>query len=411
MSEWHTFKLKDITTKIGSGSTPTGGSGAYKTEGISLIRSQNVLDYKFTEDGLAFIDDDQAYGLRNVIVEANDVLLNITGDSVARCCGAPTNWLPARVNQHVAILRSNPEKLDHRFLKYSLLASKEELLILSEIGGTRNALTKGMLEAYEVSLPPLPEQKAIASVLSSLDDKIDLLHRQNKTLEAMAETLFRQWFIEEAKEDWEETTLEHHIVAIKGLSYKGSGLCDVGQGIPMFNLNSVLEGGGYKTTGLKYYKGDYKERHLVKADDIIVANTEQGHEHRLIGFPAVIPSYFNGENIFTHHIFKVSLLESTYLTSQFIYYLLCSPAVREQITGATNGSTVNQLAADGLQRPRFRLPPKNLVQNFTNQVKSFWKKKNLNQQQIWSLEKLRDTLLPKLMSGEVRVQYQTEDVA
>ena len=128
MSEWHTFKLKDITTKIGSGSTPTGGSGAYKTEGISLIRSQNVLDYKFTKDGLAFIDDDQAYGLRNVIVEANDVLLNITGDSVARCCGAPTNWLPARVNQHVAILRSNPEKLDHRFLKYSLLASKEVIL-------------------------------------------------------------------------------------------------------------------------------------------------------------------------------------------------------------------------------------------------------------------------------------------
>ena len=203
MSEWHTYKLKDITTKIGSGSTPTGGSGAYKAEGITLIRSQNVLDYKFTEDGLAFIDDDQAYSLRNVIVEVNDVLLNITGDSVARCCGAPANWLPARVNQHVAILRSNPEKLDHRFLKYSLLASKEELLILSEIGGTRNALTKGMLEDYEVILPPLPEQKAIASVLSSLDDKIDLLHRQNKTLEAMAETLFRQWFIEEAKEDWE----------------------------------------------------------------------------------------------------------------------------------------------------------------------------------------------------------------
>ena len=152
MSEWHTYKLKDITTKIGSGSTPTGGSGAYKAEGITLIRSQNVLDYKFTEDGLAFIDDDQAYSLRNVIVEVNDVLLNITGDSVARCCGAPANWLPARVNQHVAILRSNPEKLDHRFLKYSLLASKEELLILSEIGGTRNALTKGMLEDYEISL-------------------------------------------------------------------------------------------------------------------------------------------------------------------------------------------------------------------------------------------------------------------
>ncbi len=311
---------------------------------------------------------------------------------------------PLNTALYVNDFKSNDKKFIYYFLQ---TLDWEKFSDKSAVPG----VNRNDVHQEEICFPPLPEQKAIASVLSSLDDKIDLLHRQNKTLEAMAETLFRQWFIEEAKEEWEETTLEHHIVAIKGLSYKGSGLCDVGQGIPMFNLNSVLEGGGYKTTGLKYYKGDYKERHLVKADDIIVANTEQGHEHRLIGFPAVIPSYFNGENIFTHHIFKVSLLESTYLTNQFIYYLLCSSAVREQITGATNGSTVNQLAADGLQRPRFRLPPKNLVQNFTNQVISFWKKKDLNQQQIWSLEKLRDTLLPKLMSGEVRVQFQTEEVA
>lgn len=257
MSEWHNFKLKDITTKIGSGSTPTGGSGAYKTEGISLIRSQNVLDYKFTDDGLAFIDDDQAYGLRNVIVEANDVLLNITGDSVARCCGAPINWLPARVNQHVAILRSNPEKLDHRFLKYSLLASKEELLILSEIGGTRNALTKGMIEDYEVSLPPLPEQKAIASVLSSLDDKIDLLHRQNKTLEAMAETLFRHWFIEEAKEDWLTVQVKDIVKQIKpGTNYQPKRL---ESGIPFLNVRN-LKNGQIDLQGISFISQEEYER-------------------------------------------------------------------------------------------------------------------------------------------------------
>ena len=257
MSEWHTYKLKDITTKIGSGSTPTGGSGAYKAEGITLIRSQNVLDYKFTEDGLAFIDDDQAYSLRNVIVEVNDVLLNITGDSVARCCGAPANWLPARVNQHVAILRSNPEKLDHRFLKYSLLASKEELLILSEIGGTRNALTKGMLEDYEVILPPLPEQKAIASVLSSLDDKIDLLHRQNKTLEAMAETLFRQWFIEEAKEDWVNVQLKDIVKQIKpGTNYQPKRL---DSGIPFLNVRN-LQNGQINLQGISFISQEEYER-------------------------------------------------------------------------------------------------------------------------------------------------------
>ena len=83
---WKKYKLKDLTTKIGSGATPTGGGNAYKLEGISLIRSQNILDFKFSYDGLAFIDDEQADGLKNVIVNENDVLLNITGDSVARVC-------------------------------------------------------------------------------------------------------------------------------------------------------------------------------------------------------------------------------------------------------------------------------------------------------------------------------------
>ncbi|SYR51329.1 restriction endonuclease subunit S [Klebsiella pneumoniae] len=238
MSEWRKLPLKEITVKIGSGSTPTGGSGAYKETGVSLIRSQNVLDFSFTNNGLAFIDEEQAHALRNVIVEPQDVLLNITGDSVARCCSAPREWLPARVNQHVAIIRANPKHLDSLFLKYSLISIKDELLSLSEIGGTRNALTKSMLENLKLFVPSVIEQKAIASVLSSLDDKIDLLHRQNKTLESMAETLFRQWFIEETHADWEITTLDCHITVAKGLSYKGAGLTTSDNGIPLFSLNS-----------------------------------------------------------------------------------------------------------------------------------------------------------------------------
>ena len=110
MSEWKEYKLKDLTTKIGSGATPTGGGNAYKLEGISLIRSQNVLDFRFSYDGLALIDNEQAYSLKNVIVTRNDVLLNITGDSVARVCKVPIEVLPARVNQHVAIIRADETK-------------------------------------------------------------------------------------------------------------------------------------------------------------------------------------------------------------------------------------------------------------------------------------------------------------
>ncbi|EFF8445315.1 MULTISPECIES: restriction endonuclease subunit S [Enterobacteriaceae] len=411
MSEWRKLPLKEITVKIGSGSTPTGGSGAYKETGVSLIRSQNVLDFSFTNNGLAFIDEEQAHALRNVIVEPQDVLLNITGDSVARCCSAPREWLPARVNQHVAIIRANPKHLDSLFLKYSLISIKDELLSLSEIGGTRNALTKSMLENLKLFVPSVIEQKAIASVLSSLDDKIDLLHRQNKTLESMAETLFRQWFIEETHADWEITTLDCHITVAKGLSYKGAGLTTSDNGIPLFSLNSVLEGGGYKSAGIKYYNGDFKERHIIKPGDIIVANTEQGHEYRLIGYPAIIPKTESELSIYTHHLFKISINDDSYLTNAFLYYLLCSKDMHEQVVAATNGSTVNQLSADGLQRPEFKLPPECMVKEFTTQIDFFWKKISINNSQIKNIESLRDTLLPKLMSGEVRVQYAEEAIA
>ena len=402
MSEWHTYKLKDITTKIGSGSTPTGGSGAYKAEGITLIRSQNVLDYKFTEDGLAFIDDDQAYSLRNVIVEVNDVLLNITGDSVARCCGAPANWLPARVNQHVAILRSDTDKLDHRFLKYSLLASKEELLILSEIGGTRNALTKGMLEDYEISIPTLPEQKAIASVLSSLDDKIDLLHRQNKTLEAMAETLFRQWFIEEAKEDWEEVKLGDLCEVItKGTTPKQF----LESGVNFIKAESLTDTGSFIRSKFASVSTEihdtFLKRSILQAGDLLfsIAGT--------IGRVAKVTADILPAN--TNQALAI-LRPKSHVNSDLIYCILKSSYFQELADGKVVHAVQPNLSLGEISNSCIRLPNQKVLQVFTEQVSAYFAKKSVNSSQIQTLENLRDTLLPKLMSGEVRVQYQTEEV-
>ena len=211
---WKVYNLIDITSKIGSGATPKGGKEEYKDEGISLIRSQNVLDYTFTDDGLAFIDEEQAEKLKNVIIEENDVLINITGDSVARVCSVPKEYIPARVNQHVAILRANPELLDWAFLKYFLLTpfQKKQLLNLASSGATRNALTKSMLENFEINLPPLEEQKAIAHILGKLDDKIELNRQMNQTLEDMAQALFQSWFVDfdpvHAKAALKHSTLE-----------------------------------------------------------------------------------------------------------------------------------------------------------------------------------------------------------
>jgi len=287
--------------------------------------------------------------------------------------------------------------------KYLFYLLKTHDLESLNVGSAVPSLTTEVLNDHTIQLPSIENQTAIASILTSLDDKIDLLHRQNKTLEALAETLFRQWFIEEAEDDWEETIFAEHTEVFRGLSYKGSGLAEVGNGIPMHNLNSVYEGGGYKYEGIKYYDGEYRDRHIIKPGDLIVTNTEQGHELKLIGCPAVVPLFFGEYGLFSQHIYKLSMLPKSYLTTQYFYYLMLTSRVREQITGATNGSTVNMLAIDGLQITKFILPPKSKIEQFTKLVKDNWQKKERNYEQIQILTQLRDNLLPKLMSGEVKV--------
>ena len=179
---WVEHKLKSLTTKIGSGATPRGGGESYKSEGISLIRSLNVHDLGFKYAKLAFLDNAQAEELSNVKVQSRDVLLNITGASVARCTIAPDDVLPARVNQHVSIIRPIVEKLDANFLHYLLISKpyKERLLKTGEEGGsTRQAITKAQIQEFSVTLPAsLEEQKAIC-------DKLAVMLTETQHLEAV----------------------------------------------------------------------------------------------------------------------------------------------------------------------------------------------------------------------------------
>lgn len=152
---WQRAPLVKITTKIGSGATPRGGEASYFSEGITLIRSLNVYDDRFDDDGLAFIGQDQAAALDNVTVESRDILLNITGASVARCCMAPERYLPARVNQHVMIIRVDPTEANPFFVHAAINSDerKRQLLSYAQKGSTREALTKDMMAAFEITLP------------------------------------------------------------------------------------------------------------------------------------------------------------------------------------------------------------------------------------------------------------------
>lgn len=197
-ANWPLVRLGDYCLKIGSGATPKGGKSVYLDAGqIALIRSQNVYNETFKPDGLAYITVDAANKLKNVEVQSGDILLNITGDSVARLCLAPDEYLPARVNQHVAIIRPDPNEFDSRFLRYFLTSPKQQelLLVIASAGATRNALTKSHIESLEVCKPELAVQIWIANQLESLDKKIQLNHQINHTLEHMALALFKSWFV------------------------------------------------------------------------------------------------------------------------------------------------------------------------------------------------------------------------
>ena len=192
---WNTDVLKDICTKIGSGSTPRGGKESYIDEGISLIRSMNVHNAYFEYKDLAHITLDQAEKLNNVVVEHDDLLFNITGASVARCCVVPSDVLPARVNQHVCILRCR-EKINPIFLQGLLVNENYQgkLLQIAKSGATREAINKQQLESLEIMIPPLELQNQFASFVEEIDKSRSRIQKSLEASQELFDSLMQEYF-------------------------------------------------------------------------------------------------------------------------------------------------------------------------------------------------------------------------
>jgi type I restriction enzyme S subunit len=188
---WQVSSLGDVTTKIGSGATPRGGKGSYQREGIRLIRSLNIYDYSFEMANLAFINDEQAEQLNNVTIEPNDVLLNITGASVGRCSMVPSSLLPARVNQHVAIVRAKCASIDPFFLLDSINndRNKQRLLGIAQGGATREALTKDSITGFPILLPPLDLIRRYGQVAGLFHTQREKLNLRNENLRTTRDLL------------------------------------------------------------------------------------------------------------------------------------------------------------------------------------------------------------------------------
>lgn len=409
-SEWKEYKIKDVCTKIGSGATPRGGASVYLTEGnIKLIRSQNVYNNYIEYNGLVFIDDNSAEKLKNVVVKENDVLLNITGDSVARCTIVPKKLLPARVNQHVCILRANKEYVDPFYLKSYLVNSKmqDEMLSLANNGGTRAALTKGMIENFKIILPNIKEQKAISKILWSLDKKIENNNKINKKLEQMAQAIFKQWFV-----DFEFPN-EY------GKPYKSSGgemlESELGR-IPKGWKNKELKETIKFNKGKKpkiitdkefdnsklYLTIDVLNRNSIQYainDKVVLANKK---DILMVMDGASSGSLYYGLDGIVGSTLSKLVINDEYINEDVLYYFL---KLNEfNIKGHLTGSAIPHTDKEYVNRLIMCIPnDKQLLVRVTKIFSDIREKVIINNEENSRLIKLRDILLPKLMSGEIRV--------
>lgn len=199
---WKSSRLKEVTLKIGSGATPRGGKESYQTQGTPLVRSMNVYDKGFKYKNLAYINEEQAKKLNNVQLELDDVILNITGASVARCCIVPEDCISGRVNQHVSIIRTVKNNLFPQFLQLLLISKpyKDLLLGIGEgAGSTRQAITKKQIEEFAIRYPEgIEEQKKIVDELLDLQEKCinmdDLYKKKQEVMYELKQSLLNRAF-------------------------------------------------------------------------------------------------------------------------------------------------------------------------------------------------------------------------
>ena len=335
------------------------------------------------------------------------------GDLIFVLKGTPgrVNWVNDPVDfciaQDMVALRVDESKVDPKYLFAVLRSSQIQQEIEGlHVGSLIPHFKKSDFDDLQIPLVAHELQKYIGDTYFNLSLKIDLLHRQNKTLEAMAETLFRQWFIEDAKEDWEKVTLGEvvNITSSKRIFYSEY----VDEGIPFYRSKEIIElnKSGQTRSDLfisneRFDEIEAKFGAPVEGDILLTSVGTLGVTYQV---KANDRFYFKDGNLTWFKDFKR-------ISSNIIFCWLNSKDGKEQLDNISIGSTQAALTIQGLKSLELNLPSPDVIQKLDEQLVGIYQKVQANQSQIQTLENLRDTLLPKLMSGEVRVQYQTEEVA
>jgi len=404
MSEWNECALVEIAAPhrkaIISGPFGSNISRKFFTEtGIPVIRGNNLslsIGEKFIEDGFVFVSEDKANEL-GTWAEEDDLVFTAAGTigqvGIIQGTKIFKRYIISNKQLRVTLDKSKIEPLFGYYWFASPLMTDK--IISCDTGSTIPLINLSVLKALPIRLPPLSEQKAIASVLSSLDDKIDLLHRQNKTLEAMAETLFRKWFVEEAQEDWDEILITD-LFEIRDGTHDSPKQSPVGK--------SLITSRHIETNRL-----DFKNTYLISEEDFNEVNKRSKVETNDILFSMIGTiglTYLEQSETVDYAIKNIGLFKTSQNLDWCYYTLLWlnSSLGKDFVHEYRSGSTQEYIALGSLRSIVFYAPPKDFLLKFNGVIHPYFEKIKNSMLQIRTLEKLRDTLLPKLMSGEVRVE-------
>ena len=392
-------RLGDVCEKIGSGATPRGGKEAYKDAGIPIIRSQNIHDWVFQPDGLAFLDDEQAESLSNVEVRSNDVLLNITGDSVARACIVPSERIPARVNQHVAIVRAGKE-INPTYLLASLQSKKTTLLSLASSGATRNALTKRMIENLDIDLPSREMQDSIAQVLDSFQYKITLNNRLNDYLLEVGEMRFADLETRGTLSKTVHIADLPHILETGKRPKGGAASC----GIPSVGAENVKKLGEFNYSSNKYIPrtfADNLKKGRVNGYELMIYKDGGRPGQFIPHFSMFGEGYPYKEFYINEHVFKLDFGDRG--LNEFAYYYFHTPYVMKWLETNGTKAAIPGINRQNIEELEFPDPEQESVQDFCKRIQPYFTAIFRNCLENKQLQSLRDTLLPRLMSGEIDV--------
>ncbi len=363
--------------------------------------------------------------------------MNITGDSVARVCQVDPSVLPARVNQHVAIIRPNPQVIPARFLSYYLATNEMQshMLGLAGAGATRNALTKAMIEKFDVPSLPLADQRAIAATLGALDDKIELNRRMNQTLEAMARAIFKDWFVDfgptRAKMEGRAPYLAPEVWQLFPERLDDAGKPEGWQHDQLGNLLEVFETGGRPKGGVSAYhsgvpsvgaesivglgKFDFGKTKFVPEDFFV--SMRKGHVksrdvllYKDGGKPGLFEPHVTlfGDGFpferfaINEHVYRMRAVES--FGQNCLYFWLTTESVEAEMRVKGTGVAIPGLNSTQAKSLSVLVPSSGLAKQLDAILEQFVSRVLANCNESKTLAATRDLLLPKLMSGEIRVK-------